>query len=127
MDPTESLVSGCDVDSKQGESSKSIHTHQPNSPIEKDFETTPSVRRHCITEMKKKKINIVSSAIIKRKNNKQSNEDVITAKKLDILDIQKKHELMKLEKSKVLLDLEIDLKRTLLENAKLDLEFKRKN
>ncbi|CAK1586613.1 unnamed protein product [Parnassius mnemosyne] len=58
---------------------------------------------------------------------KQINEAAIINKRLDILKIQHQHELMKLEKTKILLDLDIELKRTLLENAKMDFEFKKNN
>lgn len=81
----------------------------------------------CLTEIKKKNINNVSASIIRRKNQKQHNEDRITDKKLQILETQHQVELLNLEKTKILLDLDIELKKTLLENAKMDLEFKKKN
>ncbi|CAK1597939.1 unnamed protein product [Parnassius mnemosyne] len=90
------------------------------SPLLKDVESTPK-KKICLTETKKKKnINNISASIIKRKNQKQMNEDAITTKRLEILEIQLQHEHMKLEKTKILLDLDIDLKRNLLENAKMD-------
>lgn len=97
------------------------------SPLLKEIGNTPKRKRMCLTEMKKKNISNLSNTIIKRKNQKQMNEDAITTKKLEILEIQRQQELMKLEKTKILLDMDIELKKILLENAKMDLEFKRRN
>ncbi|GBP98553.1 hypothetical protein EVAR_32004_1 [Eumeta japonica] len=83
-------------------------------------------KKGCLTEIKKKNINSLSASIIKRKKEKQSNEDCITKKKLEILELQKQQEVLKLEKTKNILELDIELKRVLLESAQLDLEFKRK-
>ncbi|CAG5035407.1 unnamed protein product [Parnassius apollo] len=89
-------------------------------------DSTPR-KKICVTEPKKKYINNISASIIKGKNEKQINEDAITTKKLEILEIQLQHERMKLEKTKILLDLDIELKRNLLENSKMDLELKKRN
>lgn len=97
------------------------------SPLLKEIENTPQRKRMCLTEIKKKNISNLSNTIIKRKNQKQMNEDAITTKRLEILDIQRQQELMKLEKTKILLDMDIEFKKILLENAKMDLEFKRRN
>lgn len=97
------------------------------SPLLKDIENTPKRKRMCLTEIKKKSISNLSNTIIKRKNQKQMNEDAITTKRLEILEIQRQQEVMKLEKTKILLDMDIELKKILLENAKMDLEFKRRN
>lgn len=71
--------------------------------------------------------NNINASIIKRKNQKQINEDAITSKRIQILEAQHQCELIKLEKTKILLDLDIELKKVLLESAKLDLEIKKKN
>lgn len=97
------------------------------SPLLKDFESTPSTKKFCLTETKKKQLNNLSASIIKRKNTKQINEDALTSKRLEILEIQRQQEVMKLEKTKILLDVDIELKKILLENAKMDLEYKKKN
>lgn len=102
-------------------------TKIPASTFLKDVETTPKLKNNmCLTETTKKNINNISASIIKRKIQKQINEDAISKKKLDILEIQRQQELIKLEKNKVILDLDIELKRVLLENAKIDLECKKK-
>lgn len=93
----------------------------------KNVETTPKIRKCNLTETKKKNINNLSASIIKRKNQKQMNEDAITAKRLEILEIQRQQEVLKLEKTKILMDIDIELKRMLLANAVMDQEFKRKN
>ncbi|XP_075975408.1 uncharacterized protein LOC142976077 [Anticarsia gemmatalis] len=93
------------------------------SPTSK--ESTPKMR--CLTETKKRSINHISSSIIRTKSQKQRNNDDLTRKKLEILEIQHQQELMKLHKTRELLELDIVLKKVLLESAKLDLEFKRKN
>lgn len=99
----------------------------PMSPDLKVLETTPRIKKLCLTETKKKHLNLLSTSIIKRKSQKQINEDVLTSKRLEILEIQRQQEVMKLEKTKILLDLDIELKKNLLENAKMDLEYKKKN
>ncbi|RVE53390.1 hypothetical protein evm_001960 [Chilo suppressalis] len=103
------------------------HVGSSKRPLTPLLEDTPKIKRVCLTEMKKKSIHNLSESIIKRKNQKQINEDTITTKKLEILEIQRQQEVLKLEKTKILLDLDIELKQTLLENAKMDLEFKKKN
>ncbi|CAG5054400.1 unnamed protein product [Parnassius apollo] len=83
-------------------------------------------KKICLTETKKKNINSISASIIKRKNQKQMNEDIITTEKLEILQVQLQNEhIMKLEKNKISLDLDIELKRNLLENSKTYLELKK--
>ncbi|CAG5059967.1 unnamed protein product [Parnassius apollo] len=84
-------------------------------------------KKICLTETIKKNINSISDSIIKRKNQKQMNEDTITTKKLEILEVQLQNEHMKLEKNKILMDLDIELKRNLLENSKTDLELKKES
>lgn len=97
------------------------------SPALKDVENTPKIKRMCLTETKKNNTNNVSNSSIRRKYRKQIKVDAITSKRLKILEIQRKQELMKLKKTKILLDVEIELKKILIENAKMHLEFKRKN
>lgn len=99
---------------------------KPVSPTVKDAQSRPKTKL-CLTEIKKKNINNISASIIKRKNQKQINEDAITSKRIQILEAQHQCELIKLEKTKILLDLDIELKKVLLESAKLDLEIKKKN
>ncbi|XP_013143629.1 PREDICTED: uncharacterized protein LOC106107349 isoform X1 [Papilio polytes] len=84
---------------------------------------TPEIKN--LTEIKKNSVRNLSTCIIKRKKDKQINEDALTNKKLEILEIQYQQEVMKLEKTRILLDLDIELKRVILENAKLDLELKK--
>ncbi|GBP30182.1 hypothetical protein EVAR_94490_1 [Eumeta japonica] len=64
-------------------------------------------KKRFLTEIKKKNINSLSASIIKRKKEKQSNEDCITKKKLEILELQKQQEVLKLEKTKNILELDI--------------------
>lgn len=47
--------------------------------------------------MKKKAINSLSESFIKRKNEKRMNEDIITQKKLEILQVQRQQEFVNLE------------------------------
>lgn len=96
-----------------------------DSSLPKDVKRTPKIKKMCLTETKKKNVNNISASIIKRKNQKQVNEDAITKNKLEILEIQRQQELLKLEKTKVMFDLDIELKKVLLEDAKLDLELKK--
>ncbi|CAG4953104.1 unnamed protein product [Parnassius apollo] len=72
-----------------------------------------SHQKICLTETKKKNMNSISASIIKRKNQKQMNEETITTKILEILEAQLQNEHMKLERDKILLDLDIELKRNL--------------
>lgn len=104
-----------------------VDSTKPVSPTVKDAQSTPKTKKLCLTEIKKKNINNISASIIKRKNQKQINEDAITSKRIQILEAQHQCELIKLEKTKILLDLDIELKKVLLESAKLDLEIKKKN
>lgn len=81
------------------------------SQISKSVENTPKLKKRCtLTEIKKKNINSLSSSIIKRKNQKQTNEDSITVKKLEILEIQKQQEVLKLEKTRLIMDTELEFK-----------------
>lgn len=108
-----------------------------------NIEATPTVMKvkPSLTEMKRKSINKISNTILKRKNQKQINEDLLLTKKLEILEFQRQQEELKVETSRVLLnkeleakersaklqEIEIELKKVLLENAKLDLELKKKD
>ncbi|GBP01900.1 hypothetical protein EVAR_7591_1 [Eumeta japonica] len=114
-------------DEVSGEPLELKSSKRPFSPDMLDaVSETPRKKKGCLTEIKKKNINSLSASIIKRKKEKQSNEDCITKKKLEILELQKQQEVLKLEKTKIILELDIELKRVLLESAQLDLEFKRK-
>ncbi|CAB3240704.1 unnamed protein product [Arctia plantaginis] len=117
----------CDIQSTSKEVECRKRPILPVGNVFQDVESTPKLKKKWLTETKKRNINNLSASIIKRKNLKQMNEDAITTERLKILEIQRQQELIKLEKTKILLDIDIELKRTLLENAKMDLEYKEKN
>lgn len=58
----------------------------------------------------------------KRINHKKKKNDILTNKNLEILELLRQ-QAVKLEKIKVALELDIELKKALLENARMYLEF----